>query len=143
MKTINLKLTALLLTMLIVGCSNDDDGAASVMSISAKSQTFTVNGINNCNTSSGVGSTLLFDIPYTSPAGSKINKLQIKTTVADGGSEARINTKFTDNNGTISWASCFRFGSQDWVEYEVILEAEDGSVSNPSKVRVNRPDGAN
>lgn len=124
-----------------VSCSKNED--VPVTAISAKAQTFTVNGINDCNTSSGSGSTLAFDIPYTSSSSSKINQLQIKTTVSDGGSDNKINTKFTDENNTISWATCFRFGSQDWVEFEVVLEAQDGTMSNPSKVRVNKPSGAN
>ena len=62
-------------------------------------------------------------------------KLQIKPTVSDGGSDVAVNTTFTDENGIIGWAICFRFGSQDWVEFEVVLEAEDGSKSNASKVK--------
>jgi hypothetical protein len=131
----------MILMVALMGCSkSDDDTSASII---AMEQTFTVNGINNCNTSSGQGSTLVFDIPYTTSNSSKINKLQIKTTVSDGGSDNAINTQFTDKNGTISWATCFRYGSQDWVEFEVILEAQDGSKSNPSKVKVNKPSGAN
>jgi hypothetical protein len=129
------------LLVIFVGCGKSDDGTNS--SISAGPQTYTVNGINNCNTSSGSGSTFVFDISYSSETNSAINNLQIKTTVSDGDSEEKVNTTFTDENGIIGWATCFRFGSQDWVEFEVVLEAEDGSKSNPSKVRVNKPSGAN
>lgn len=124
-----------------IACSNDDEGAKS--SISAKAQTFTVNGINNCSTSSGDGSTLVMKIPYTVSNGSIISKLRIKSTVSDGESEDKINTQFTNENSTITWATCFRFGGQDWVEYEVQLESNDGAKSNKSKVRIDRPNGAN
>ena len=131
----------LLIGVTVLSCSKDDNGD-SIATINAKTQTFTVNGINNCNTSSGSGSTFFFDIPYTTSTSSKIKQLQIKTIVSDGGSDSAINTKFTDENSTISWATCFRFGSQSWVEFEVVLEAQDGSKSNPTKVRVNKPNGA-
>ncbi|MGB5436208.1 MAG: hypothetical protein WBM98_09985 [Maribacter sp.] len=137
-KVLSISVIVMVATM---GCSKSDDDTSP--SIIAMEQTFTVNGINNCNTSSGQGSTLVFDIPYTTSNSSKINKLKIKTTVSDGGSDNATNTQFTDKNGTISWATCFRYGSQDWVEFEVILEAQDGSKSNPSKVKVNKPSGAN
>lgn len=134
--------TILLFVLVILSCSKDDNGGSST-SISAKTQTFAVDGMNNCSTSSGNGSTLLFDISYTSSTASMIKQLQIKTTVSDGGSDNKVNTTFTDKNSTISWATCFRFGSQDWVEFEVVLETQDGSKSDPSKVRVNKPSGAN
>ena len=134
-------LIILILSIAMMGCSKSDDGT--VTSINAKTQTFILNGINNCNTSSGSGSTIICDIPYTADTASKISKLLIKTTVSSGDSKNAVNTKFTDENNIISWASCFRFGSQNWVEYEVVLEAQDGTKSNPSKVRVNKPVGAN
>jgi hypothetical protein len=132
---------SIMLLLLVIGCSKDDDGPD--FSISAETQTYTVNGINNCYTPKGAGTAFVFEIPYSSETNSAINKLQIKTTVSDGGSEEKVNTTFSDENGIIGWATCFLFGSQDWVEFEVALEAEDGSKSNPSKVRVNKPSGAN
>jgi hypothetical protein len=131
----------LLQLAIVTGCSKNDDGPD--FSINAETQTYTINGINNCNTSSGAGSTFVFEIPYSSETNSAINKLQIRRTVSDGGSDVGVNTTFTDEDGIIGWAICFRFGSQDWVEMEVVLEAEDGSKSNPTKVRVNKPTGAN
>lgn len=127
--------------MLNVYCSKSDDG--SNISIEAKTQTFSLNGINNCNTPSGNGSTFVMKIPYSTATGTTISKLHIKTVVSDGDNKTSVNTLFTDENNTITWVSCFRFGSQDWVEFEVVLEAEDGSKSNPSKVKINKPNEAN
>ena len=127
---------------MISGCSSDDnDGPSST--ITAQAQTFTVNGINNCNTSIGPGSTLVFTIPYTSTSGLSIEKLRIKTTVSNGESEEGVNNQITDNNSEVTWVSCFHFGLQDWVEYEVRLESSDGTLSNAVKTRVNKPNGAN
>ncbi len=126
--------------LFIVGCSKDDDGSGS--SINASSQTFELNGINNCSTSLGTGSTFVMTIPYSSSNGISIQRLQINTKVSDGGSESSTNTQFTDNGSSIVWASCFTFGSQNWVEYEVRLEGSNGATSNPSTVRINKPSGA-
>ena len=131
-----------LLGVAIIGCSSDDDPNING-SINAQAQTFTVNGINNCNTSIGDGSTLVFEIPYTTSDGINITKLLIKSTVSDGGTQDAVNTQFSNTNNVIGWVSCFTFGSQDWVEYGVRLEASDGSISNTSTVRVNKPNGAN
>ena len=129
-----------LLLAIVIGCSKDDDPN---FSISAETQTYTVNGINNCYTPKGAGTAFVFEIPYSSETNSAINKLQIKTTVSDGDSDVDVITTFTDEDGIIGWYVCFRFGSQDWAEFEVVLETEDGSKSNPTKVRVNKPSGAN
>ncbi len=126
--------------ILLLSCSNDDEGSA--VTINASAQTFELNGTNNCNTSLGTGSTFVMTIPYTSSNGVSIERLQIDTKVSDGGMESGVNTQFTDNGSSIVWATCFRFGTQDWVEFEVRLEGSDGGVSNASSVRINKPDGA-
>ncbi len=141
MKTLKNILFCTAILLFVVGCSKDDEGSNS--SITASAQSFELNGTNNCNTSSGSGSTFVMTIPYTSSDGVKIERLQIKTKVSDGGSESKTNTQFTDNGNSIVWASCFRFGSQDWVEYEVTLEGTGGSSSNVTKVRIDKPVGAN
>ena len=132
-----------LIGMILGGCDKDDDDNQVSGSISVSTQTFEVNGINNCSTSAGTGSTFVFTIPYSLTMDSSIGRLLIRTEVTDGSSEESSNSQFTDENNTIVWANCFRFGSQDWVEYEVRLETADGTVSNASTVRVIRPDGAN
>lgn len=126
--------------LLFVNCSKDDEGSNAT--IMASAQTFEINGVNNCNTSSGSGSTFVMTIPYTSSDGVSIEKLQVTTKVSDGDSESNTNTLFTDNGSSIVWASCFRFGTQSWVEYEVRLEGNGGSFSNATTVRINKPTGA-
>ena len=121
-------------------CSSDDD--ASSGSIQAQQQTATIGDLNNCNTSIGTGTIIELTIPYTASAGVTIEQLQINTQVSDGGSDSGVNTLFTDDGSEIGWVSCFRFGDQSWVEYEVRLESIDGVLSNPTTVRIDRPNGA-
>lgn len=134
-------LLVVLLSVAIQGCSKDNEGSGST--INAQAQTFTGNGINNCSTSIGSGSTFLFNIPYTTTDGVVIDKLLIKTTVSNGESDDNVTTVFTDSGSVITWANCFRFGSQDWGDFEVRLQSTDGTTSNPTRVRVNKPAGAN
>nr|WP_299486887.1 hypothetical protein [uncultured Allomuricauda sp.] len=137
-----LKNTLFYIALLFVGisCSSDDE---SNLSITANAQSFQLNGVNNCDLSGGTGSTFVMTIPYTSSDGVDIQKLQIKTKVSDGGSESKTNTQFTDNGTSIVWATCFRFGSQTWVEFEVTLEGSGNSSSNITTVRIDKPAGAN
>ena len=128
------------LIILFFGCSKDNEESNG--SINASPQTFELNGINNCDTTSGTGSTFVMTIPYTSSDGVVIERLQINTRVSNGDTENSENSQFTDTGSSIVWAVCFRFGPQDWVEYEVRLEGSNGSLSNASNVRINKPNGA-
>ena len=135
-------LTILLLVFFSIGCSkNSDDEMASPIQL--KTQTFEIIGINDCNTSLGKGSTIFLYIPYTAPAGTSLKKLHRKSKVSNGESNEDVTTVFVDENNIIEWATCFRFGSQTWVEFEIKMEAEDGTLSNPSTVRINKPSEAN
>ncbi|MEK6152737.1 hypothetical protein WIW50_05735 [Flavobacteriaceae bacterium 3-367] len=133
---------SLLLVLVLVACSKSDEGEAAA-SINVQASTFLVENVNTCSTSLGAGTVLSFKTPYSTSQNLTIQKMLIKTTVSNGESKDATNTKFTDTGENIEWVSCFTFGSQDWVEYEVRLESTDGSVSNVSKVRVNKPSGAN
>lgn len=128
------------LLTLLPGCKKDNNGG---LFINAGTQTFSVNGLNNCNTSTGKGSTLLLEIPYTASSGLEISQLRIKTKVSDGGSNEAVNPTFSDDGSTVGWATCMRYGSQSWVEFEVQLESSGGVRSNITSVRIDRPDGAN
>ncbi len=136
------RVAVVLFLMLAVGCSKDDDGGSGVL-ITVQASTFEIGAINDCTTSLGDGTRLSFETPYTTDPGVKISKMQVKTTVSDGDTKDQVNTNFTDTGTHIKWALCFTYGPQAWVEYEVRLEASDGSVSNISKVRVAKPSGAN
>jgi len=139
-KTMQRMLTATLFLIMLVSCSNDD-GVDSL--IRAEKTTVTIDGVNNCSTSIGDGTVLSLVTPYTAPDGLTITKMRIKARVSNGDSEESVNTNFTDTGSTIVWVGCFTFGSQEWVEYEVRLETADGSLSNPSTIRINKPNGAN
>lgn len=130
-----------LLLVTVIGCSKDDDGSDS--SIKVETSTVSIEDINTCSTSIGVGTIFSFNTPYTSSEGLKIEKMRIKTTVSDGDSDDTLNTIFTDTGSSIEWITCFTFGTQSWVEYEVRLESGEGSISNISKIKVNKPNGAN
>lgn len=135
--------TLILLAMLIAvtGCSKDDDEIESLVVL--KAQTFEIIGLNDCSLSSGSGSTTFLYIPYSAPSGTILKKLHRKTTVSSGESNEDVTTVFSDENNTIEWATCLRFGSQTWMEFEIRMESENGALSNPSVVRINKPAGAN
>ncbi len=131
----------LLLVLTASNCSKDDDDMASPVVL--KTQTFVIQGTNNCNTSTGTGSTIFLYIPFTAPDGTAIKKLHRITRVSTGDSKEDVSTVFKNENNTIEWATCIRFGSLTWMEFEVRMEAADGTLSNASIVRINRPAGAN
>jgi len=139
-KTVQRMVTATLFLIMLVSCSNDD-GVDS--SIKAQKTIVTIEGINNCSTSIGDGTILSLVTPYSAPESLKIVKIRIKATVSNGQSEESTTTNFTDTGSTVEWGGCFTFGSQEWVEYEVRLEASDGTLSNQVTTRVNKPNGAN
>ena len=148
MKTGEIKLRNLLSILVMVflmltgiSCSNDDDGMVSPIQL--KTQTFEIQGLNNCNTATGQGSTVFLYIPYTATAGTTLLKLRRKSTVSNGESSNDVTTVFKVENSIIEWATCIRFGSQTWMEFEIVMEAADGTLSNPSTIRINKPSGAN
>ena len=137
--TIYFILVAVILIFLISSCGEDD---AATSSISTQATTFEFNALNNCNTSSGKGTVFFFETPYTITPGVTVKTMHIKTFVSNGDSDEKTNNIFTNENNVIEFATCFRFGSQTWFEYHVQLEGSDGSLSNPSVIRVNKPGGA-
>ena len=137
MKTIKIEiskvfhiLTILLLVLINMGCSKDDDEMPSPIVL--KTQTFEINGLNNCNTSTGIGSTYFLYIPYTAPAGTTIVKLYRITRVSSGESKSDESTVFQNKNNVIEWATCIRFGSLTWMEFEIRMEAADGTLNKPA-----------
>lgn len=139
--TIQKFMTTVLFLIVLTNCSKDDGAAESA--IKAQKTTVSIEGVNNCSTSIGDGTILSLLTPYTAADGLVISKIRLKATVSNGESNESTTTNFTDSGSTIALDGCFTFGSQDWVEYEVRLEANDGSLSNTSTVRVNKPNGAN
>ncbi len=132
------RISVLLIVMAaITGCSKSDDSAESP--INAGKLSLTIDGVNNCN-----GGTILdFSLPYTVSQNFKIKQLNIKTVLSNGSSDNFKDATFTDNGSKIGFSQCTVFGTISWLDYEVQLQAEDGTLSNFSKVRVNKPSGAN
>jgi len=136
--------TVLFVMILLVGCSKDDNGEQ-MSPIMAKSQTYEFDAVNDCSTSIGDGTAFYMKIPYTAPAGVTIEKVIGTRKVSNGDTEdfETPSNLITDKDNIITWATCFTFGSQTWVEYDVRLKASDGNTSNAVKVKVNKPSGAN
>ncbi len=126
--------------LLFVSCNKDDDSTNFTISIT--NSTFTTTGINNCTVTIGTGTILLVETPYEASDEQTIEQLLVKTTVSNGETEDNVVTTFQDDGSAIVIANCFHFGSQDWVEFEIRLESNQGAVSNASTIRIDRPTGA-
>lgn len=126
--------------LIAISCSKDDEGSNLFVTVS--NSTFTVTSINNCSTSSGAGTILRVNTPYQLSDGQSIEKLLIRTTVSNGESEENMVATFQDDGSKTTFANCFRFGSQAWVEFQIRLESSEGVVSNTSTIRINKPNGA-
>lgn len=132
---------AVLFLGVLAACNKDDDSPD--LFINATTSNLTVNdGINDCNTSLGDGTTLRIEIRYTASPELSIDRLKVKTRVSNGESEEATTNSFNDDESKIIAFNCFHFGSQDWVEFEVRLESNAGVTSNPTTVRINKPNGA-
>ena len=131
-------LITLILVAAIMGCSKSDDGGSDVP-VKAGKLSVTIDGVNNCN-----GGTILdFKLPYTLSQKIEIKRLNIKTKLSNGSSDDFIDATFNDTGSTITFSQCTVFGTVSWVDYEVRLESDNGALSNSSKIRVNKPNGAN
>ena len=119
--TIHFYVATIFITLLLLGCSKDDDGGGSSSSLKASATSFTLDGVNNCDTSLGTGTLLFFETPYTASESLNVNRLLVNTKVSNGETEESSTTTFQDNGSAINWVVCFTYGTQDWVEYEVRL----------------------
>jgi len=134
-------LMLLIIAVLItISCSKDDEGTN--LFVTTSNSSFTITAINNCTTSSGAGTILRVKTPYQLSDGHSIEKLLIRTMVSNGESEENTVATFQDDGSTTTFANCFRFGSQDWVEFQIRLESSEGVISNTSTLRINKPNGA-
>jgi len=140
LRTIRKGIAVLLLFTVILGCKKDDEGTS--FFVTTSNSNFTITAINNCDTSSGTGTILRVNTPYQLSDGQSIEKLLIRTTVSNGDSEENIVGTFQDDGSKTTFANCFRFGSQDWVEFQIRLESSEGVISNASTIRIDKPNGA-
>lgn len=129
--------------LIIMGCSKSDNDP-DISSVQLQSTTFTMEEINGCSHSSGgQGTRFLFEVFYTASDTSKIKKVLIKFIPSIGNPvETTISSGFLNNGSRIKWGGCLRFFEGDWLDVETRLQTEDGTISNVSKVRVARPNGA-
>ena len=131
---------AIVVTLLIAvtGCSKSDDTALDGP-ITAGKLSISVDGVNNCQG----GTIITLKVPYTLSQPLKIKKLRLKTTLSNGMVSNYTDTTFQDNGSNIEFMECIVFDNITWQDYEVQLESEDGNMSNTTKGRLNKPNGAN
>ncbi|NAS10875.1 hypothetical protein [Poritiphilus flavus] len=136
----------LVVAVLSVSCSKDDDGNNSDSRIQLGQLSLDLEG--DCNHSSGVvGTDLKITIPYSGTKDDVISRLLVKLSPSsDPTDDLSFNYNglpLTDGSGTLSWDGCWRFGNNDWFDFELRIETADGTISSPAVIRVNRPNGAN
>ena len=133
----------LLLLLALMGCSKSDDGEEKA-SIDVKITTSSFDTINMCDIGSGNNGTLfVFTISYTKLSVSEVDKVLFDVEWSNGDKDSAVETNFTDNGTSVVYDWCYRFGSLSWVEINQRLVSKDGTISNISKVRVNKPSSAN
>ena len=126
---------------LVLGCSKDDDSAG-VLEAMPTEVTFTA--LNTCD----IGGCCLatefdFTISYESSNGSKINKIMVSIIWSDGDTDTFETDDFNDSGTVITYDWCYRFSDSEWVDVTHVLVGKDGSKSNSSLVRVDKPEGGN
>jgi len=134
----------MVLIMALIGCDKNDDGRA-VSSITAQPAAVSFTVLNTCDTGSTFGPGTKFDIKikYSSANSAKINKLTFETLWSNGKGSKKETTDFSDSGSEIVHKYCYTLGDKDWVEITYHLVSVDGIVSNPSIIRINKPEGAN
>ncbi|MEM7381585.1 MAG: hypothetical protein AAF361_10375 [Bacteroidota bacterium] len=140
------KLVCLAIVVLCLSCSKDEDETNSDSRIQLGQLSFNVEG--DCNHSSGVtGTDLKFTIPYSGTKDDVIDRLLVKLSPStDPSNELSFNYNglaLSDGSGSLSWDGCWRFGENDWFDFELRIETSDGTISSPAVIRVNKPQGAN
>ena len=122
---------------LFVSCGGDDD-------VTANTSTVTFDELNMCDIGSGLMATRFnFRIDYETAEGIEVSKIEFELEWTSGDSDEAETSSFVDMGTHVEYSWCYRFGSEDWVEITHTLVASDGSKSNTSVVRINKPEGAN
>lgn len=140
--TVQKIMAAVLFILVLASCSKDDEGPSD--SITAKAATSSFEAVNTCPMASGSnGTNFHFTIPYSKSSKSEISFITVKLEWPTAPTSSSVASNFTDNSTSLTYSRCYRFADQDWVEITQYVVLEGGIGSNPSKVRVNRPEGAN
>lgn len=130
-----------IVVVLVLGCSKDDDSAGT---LEAMPPEVTFTALNTCD----IGGCCLatefdFTISYESSNGSEINKITVSIQWSDGDTDTFETNDFTDSGTVVTYDWCYRFSESEWVDVSHVLVGKDGSKSNSSMVRVNKPEGGN
>lgn len=145
-KTIQKLMATVMVLVTLVSCSKDDGGGEPESAIKLGALSFDNEG--DCDHSSGVtGTDFKITIPYNGTEGDTISNLLVKLTPSDSPSD---NLSFdynglalTDGSGTLTWDGCWRFGENEWFDFELRIETTNGEISSTSKIRIDKPSGAN
>jgi hypothetical protein len=130
------------LTVLAIGCSDDDEMRP--LSVSQSSSSFDT--LNTCDFSSGSnGTEFTFQLQLQSAPAISVGGVEFDLLWSNGNtSDDILEEDVVINGNTVEYDWCFRFGGTDWFELNQTLVDDDGNpLSNEVKVRVNRPVGAN
>lgn len=127
--------------LMALGCSKDDDSAGT---LEAMPPEVAFTALNTCD----IGGCCLatefdFTISYESSNGSEINKITVSIQWSDGDTDTFETNDFTDSGTVVTYDWCYRFSESEWVDVTHVLVGKDGSKSNSSMVRVNKPEGGN
>ena len=128
---------ALLSTFLFSGCGDSDD-------ITANSSSFSFIQLNTCDIGSGdLATRFNFRVNYDAALDVQISKVLFDIEWSSGDSDSAETSSIDDLATSVEYSWCYRFGSEDWVEITHRLVTSNGTESNESVVRIDKPDGAN
>lgn len=73
----------------------------------------------------------------------EIDKIIFDLKWSDGDVGNGVKTSFNDMGQSIEYDWCYKFGTEEWVEITHRLVTKQGTISNPSIIRINKPEGPN
>lgn len=133
-------LSVLLLALIFMGCSDDDDFA-----LSASSGGATYDTVNTCGNTAPYLTRFDFAIELESPPTEDLGGVEFDIEWSDGDIvEDRFEDDLIITGSVVEFDWCFRFGSTEWIELHcTILDEDDNVLSNEVTIRADKPDGAN
>ena len=125
-----------------LSCSKDDDPK---MDIETQPTEVSFIKVNTCYVGGGVYNTEFnFIIPYqTSSPDIEIEKIHYSVSVAGTFLGEKDDYSFDDDGSEISFGFCIQFDGAPGIDFTSSLISKDGRQSKPSKVKIDRPAGAN
>ena len=127
---------------ILLGCNNDDVGENAFITAEATELNF--DELNTCDIGSDLMATLfVLTIPYKTSSGNEVDKIEIDMKWSNGDEDSNVEGNFTLENSKAYYDWCFRFGDTEWIEVTTRLVGKQGIKSNPSLIRIVKPEGAN